>query len=179
MWGLPCPPHCCCGGALLPHLFTLTPPPMSASVATKQTVTGPTPRLTTAAGRYVFCGTFRPSGLNLTSRTLSGTPLYGVRTFLPAQSRKSLNHVCSYQNGRGDRPVQLPTRSLYAKPSDQTYKDLAVPIGPREGPRVPETRENSGLRSVTLSLIPGAEVSDRVGSRSSVSKSRSRTPPRR
>jgi len=39
------------------------------------------------AGRYVFCGTFRPSGFNLTSRTLSGTLLYGVRTFLPAHSR--------------------------------------------------------------------------------------------
>ncbi len=62
VWGLPCPLHYCRGGALLPHLFTLTPalPP----------------------GRYVFCGTFRPSGLNLTSRTLSGTLLCGVRTFL-------------------------------------------------------------------------------------------------
>jgi hypothetical protein len=44
--------------------------------------------LTTTAGRYVFCGTFRPSDLNLTSRTLSGTLLCGVRTFLPAHSRK-------------------------------------------------------------------------------------------
>src|SRR6185369_617339 len=25
VWGLPCPQHYCCGGALLPHLFTLTP----------------------------------------------------------------------------------------------------------------------------------------------------------
>jgi hypothetical protein len=25
VWGLPCPPHYCDGGALLPHLFTLTP----------------------------------------------------------------------------------------------------------------------------------------------------------
>ena len=42
VWGLPCPPHYCDGGALLPHLFTLTPalPP----------------------GRYVFCGTFRQTG---------------------------------------------------------------------------------------------------------------------
>jgi hypothetical protein len=39
VWGLPCPVHCCAGGALLPHLFTLTP--------------GFRP------GRYVFCGTFR------------------------------------------------------------------------------------------------------------------------
>src|SRR5262249_39362563 len=26
VWGLPCPPHYCDGGALLPHLFTLTSP---------------------------------------------------------------------------------------------------------------------------------------------------------
>ena len=26
VWGLPCPLHYCRGGALLPHLFTLTPP---------------------------------------------------------------------------------------------------------------------------------------------------------
>jgi hypothetical protein len=69
VWGLPCPPHYCDGGALLPHLFTLTPalPP----------------------GRYIFCGTFRrmdPAKHSLNgapSRTLSGTLLCGVRTFLP------------------------------------------------------------------------------------------------
>ena len=69
VWGLPCPPHYCDGGALLPHLFTLTPalPP----------------------GRYVFCGTFRrmnppkQSLYGAPSRTLSGTLLCGVRTFLP------------------------------------------------------------------------------------------------
>ena len=40
-----------------------------------------------AAGRYVFCGTFRQRRLNAAARTLSGTPLCGVRTFLclPAQ----------------------------------------------------------------------------------------------
>jgi len=65
VWGLPCPRHYCRGGALLPHLFTLTPFP----------------------GRYVFCGTFRPSGLNLTSRTLSGTLLCGVRTFLSSHPK--------------------------------------------------------------------------------------------
>src|SRR4029077_10610270 len=39
VWGLPCPLHCCNGGALLPHLFTLTS--------------------MLPSGRYVFCGTFR------------------------------------------------------------------------------------------------------------------------
>jgi hypothetical protein len=62
VWGLPCPLHYCRGGALLPHLFTLTP--------------ALRPR------RYVFCGTFRQPGLNPASRTLSGTLLCGVRTFL-------------------------------------------------------------------------------------------------
>ncbi len=67
---------------------------------------------TTAAGRYVFCGTFRPPGLNPASRTLSGTLLCGVRTFLPAHSRKSRSSLCSCQNGRGGRPVRLPTSVL-------------------------------------------------------------------
>jgi hypothetical protein len=61
VWGLPCPLHRWSSGALLPHLFTLTPLP----------------------GRYVFCGTFRRPALTLASRTLSGTLLCGVRTFLP------------------------------------------------------------------------------------------------
>ncbi len=64
VWGLPCPPHYCGGGALLPHLFTLTP------------------RIRRCTRRYVFCGTSRKPGLNPASRTLSGTLLCGVRTFL-------------------------------------------------------------------------------------------------
>jgi len=69
VWGLPCPRHYCRGGALLPHLFTLTP--------------ASPPR------RYVFCGTFRRTGLNPTARMLSGTLLCGVRTFLPCPPRKA------------------------------------------------------------------------------------------
>jgi len=67
VWGLPCPRHYCRGGALLPHLFTLT--------------SALPPR------RYILCGTFRPSGLNLTSRTLSGTLPCGVRTFLSSRPK--------------------------------------------------------------------------------------------
>src|SRR5205823_1318663 len=66
VWGLPCPPDYSNGGALLPHLFTLTPPPQSGQQR-----------------RYVFCGTFRQPALTPASRTLSGTLLCGVRTFLP------------------------------------------------------------------------------------------------
>ena len=66
VWGLPCPPHYCGGGALLPHLFTLT--------------------RALRPGRYIFCGTFRrtipPLQARGPSRTLSGTLLCGVRTFL-------------------------------------------------------------------------------------------------
>ena len=63
VWGLPCPLHYCRGGALLPHLFTLT--------------------LALPLRRYVFCGTSRQPTLRSASRTLSGTLLCGVRTFLP------------------------------------------------------------------------------------------------
>jgi len=60
------------------------------------------------AGRYVFCGTFRRTGLNPPSRTLSGTLLCGVRTFL------SPRPALSSEDAESDRPVQLPTKSLYA-----------------------------------------------------------------
>jgi len=33
-------------------------------------------------GRYIFCGAFRPPALKPAARTLSGTLLCGVRTFL-------------------------------------------------------------------------------------------------
>ena len=54
------------------------------------------------AGRYVFCGTFRQRHLNAAARTLSGTPLCGVRTFLcpPAKQAGS------------DRPAQQLTAQL-------------------------------------------------------------------
>jgi hypothetical protein len=82
-------------------------------------------RLPEWAGRYVFCGTFRPSGLNPMSRTLSGTLLCGVRTFLPAHSgdpailagaRQNIPklELLDRRNERGGRPVRLPTALLYA-----------------------------------------------------------------
>jgi len=62
VWGLPCRRHCWRRGALLPHLFTLT--------------------RDRSHRRYVLCGTFRKRPLTAAPRTLSGTPLCGVRTFL-------------------------------------------------------------------------------------------------
>src|SRR5690349_23644729 len=73
VWGLPCPGHYCSGGALLPHLFTLT---------------------AACAGRYVFCGTGRLPALTLESRTLSGTLLCGVRTFLPGRAGATIRSTC-------------------------------------------------------------------------------------
>src|ERR1019366_8071345 len=68
VWGLPCPPHYCGGGAPFPHLFSLS--------------------LAFRPGRYVFCGTFRrtvpPIKARVPSRMLYGTLLCGVRTFLPS-----------------------------------------------------------------------------------------------
>src|SRR5271154_5868895 len=55
------------GGALLPHLFTLTLPLWE--------------------GRYLLCGTSRLQALTPESRTLSGTLSCGVRTFLPRNAK--------------------------------------------------------------------------------------------
>jgi len=56
-------------------------------------------RLPEGSRRYVLCGTGRPLSFNSTSRTLSGTLLCGVRTFLPRLRD-------------GDRPVRLSTYPL-------------------------------------------------------------------
>ena len=67
VWGLPCDAHHCTPGALLPHLFTLTPPKRGGMFSVALAVA---------------------QALKPGPRTLSGTPLYGVRTFLaPAAPR--------------------------------------------------------------------------------------------
>ena len=64
--------------------------------------------LTTTARRYVFCGTFRKPGLTPAPRTLSGTLLCGVRTFLPCPPRRgtgaAVRPSCQpeYYTGRKD-----------------------------------------------------------------------------
>ena len=90
VWGLPCPPHYCGGGALLPHLFTLTSP-IHKIPSRRDT------KVCEWAGRYLFCGTFRQPGLNLASRTLSGTLLCGVRTFLYHPRRATATVRSGYQ----------------------------------------------------------------------------------
>ncbi len=60
------------GSATACACFALAP----GSSRTALTVRSPSPR------RYVLCGTFRRTALKLPSRTLSGTLLCGVRTFL-------------------------------------------------------------------------------------------------
>jgi len=71
-WGFPCRVACASRGALLPHLFTLTPAAL------------PQP------GRFVFCGTVRRDTsrhprpcVSPTESELHGIAPYGVRTFLP------------------------------------------------------------------------------------------------
>ncbi len=100
VWGLPCPLHYCNGGALLPHLFTLTP------------------RIRRCTRRYVFCGTSRQPGLNPASRTLSGTLLCGVRTFLPRRPkapRATVRSSCLRDHYMRCASVNLQGDSLNAK----------------------------------------------------------------
>ena len=94
--GFSLPPRLPGRGALLPHLFTLTSSNhrnklpwrslanVAASAPLRRTCWGGWTR------RYIFCGTFRPRRLNAAARTLSGTPLCGVRTFLSLPAQPSL-----------------------------------------------------------------------------------------
>ena len=79
---------------ILPYLVLLRvgfslPPPLPAA---RCALTAPFHPYPDCSGRYVFCGTFRPRPLKTAARTLSGTPLCGVRTFLslPAQPSQRL-----------------------------------------------------------------------------------------
>jgi hypothetical protein len=74
-WGLPCPGHYCPSGALLPHLFTLT---RRCRQAVSFLWHFPSNALQGTPTREARVGD--PAGAP--SRTLSGTLLCGVRTFL-------------------------------------------------------------------------------------------------
>ena len=87
--GLPCPLHYCGGGALLPHLFTLTPIPKDMSSKTRA---------------VYFLWHFPSNGLEpALPDVIRHTALWSSDFPLPA----------SEDAGSG-RPVQLPTCSLYA-----------------------------------------------------------------
>jgi hypothetical protein len=69
------------------------------------------PYLNSRSRRYLLCGTFRLTRLNAPSRTLSGTLLCGVRTFLslPVQPRETLSFT------EGQRPSGPASAISYYK----------------------------------------------------------------
>ena len=79
VWGFPCPGHYCPGGALLPHLFTLTSRSLRNPVGGMFSVALSVTRSPRAAAR---ARRRRPDSLAPSARTLYGTLLCGVRTFL-------------------------------------------------------------------------------------------------
>jgi len=87
--GLPCPLHYCGGGALLPHLFTLTPIREDKSRKTRA---------------VCFLWHFPSDGLK------PGLPDVIRHTAL----RSSDFPLPASEDAESDRPVQLPTGSLYA-----------------------------------------------------------------
>src|SRR5205809_5033247 len=82
--------------------------------------------------RYVFCGTFRRVDLNPPSRTLSGTLLCGVRTFLPRRwtqrERPSgpAANTSLYSMGLQSTEVQVAGQTM------QTHVGTAAPGCPGE-----------------------------------------------
>jgi hypothetical protein len=112
VWGLPCPVHYCPSGALLPHLFTLTAPVehlrfsglrlLCLCVRLKADRLSPF----TYLRRYILCGTFHQVVLKPPSRTLSGTLLSGVRTFL--SSGRAARAKPGVHNQNSDHPARYP-----------------------------------------------------------------------
>ena len=88
VWGLPCPRHYWSGGALLPHLFTLTPafPPR----------------------RYVFCGTFRRMFPPLQNSQGWGT----LPDVIRHTALRSSDFPLPAWNTESGRPVRLPTKII-------------------------------------------------------------------
>jgi hypothetical protein len=96
VWGLPCLVHCCASGALLPHLFTLTATAehlrlrrLAPALPLHPAQSGSAYAVHLSAAVY-FLWHFPSSHFSAApkratkapSRTLSGTLLCGVRTFL-------------------------------------------------------------------------------------------------
>ena len=130
VWGLPCPRHywwrCALTAPFHPYPAAVVNGCVGRSLlpasAHKSVRARP---LTTAAGRYVFCDTFRRVTLTSSSRTLSGTLLCGVRTFLPRHlmRRERPSGPAAYSliiveyvpdrstSSAGDMKVRVPGRS--------------------------------------------------------------------
>jgi hypothetical protein len=74
--------------------------------------------------RYILCGTFRQMGLNPPSRTLSGTPLSGVRTFL-SSSRAARETRRPQLEQRPSDPTSTP---YYRMDSPAAVRQAFVPM---------------------------------------------------
>src|SRR5579862_1341952 len=92
VWGLPCLAHRYASGALLPHLFTLTPPILERAHA-----------LARMSGAVCSLWHFPSNGLQpILPDVIRHTALWSSDFPLPFLKNES------------DRPVQLPTFLLYA-----------------------------------------------------------------
>ncbi len=128
VWGLPCPRHYCRGGALLPHLFTLTPASLQRLCH---------PERSEGSGRAarivrVFCGRInRVIGTHPYHASLQSPyndaeavcflwhfPSSGLESALPDVIRHTALRSSDFplpapEDAESDRPVRLPTESLY------------------------------------------------------------------
>jgi hypothetical protein len=102
-WGLPCRFRCRSRGGLLPHPFTLTPPPHSGC---SRSGTG-----NQVAGRFAFCGTFpgvAPAG------RYPAPLVRGARTFLALLSFDVAGRGCPADWRALLRPPGMMARTIAA-----------------------------------------------------------------
>jgi hypothetical protein len=86
------------------------------------------------ARRYVFCGTFRPPVLTPVSRTLSGTLLCGVRTFLSLRAKRKKRpsgpaayfHIISMYYTGGSAPASLAPNNRFSAVQGACIRGVAV-----------------------------------------------------
>jgi len=107
VWGLPCPPHYCGGGALLPHLFTLTG---------------------TSRIPAVYFLWHSPSN-DPVCRSSGVLPDVIRHTAL-----RSSDFPLSSSTDNSDRPAQLPTASLYSMaPVELLPAETRLAASPKTG----------------------------------------------
>jgi len=140
VWGLPCPRHHCRGGALLPHLFTLTPPILARTLR-------PFAFPARMGGAVYFLWHFPSSGLEAALPDVIRHTALRSSDFPPRRFRKFFPVDQNLPNRRGDRPVRLPTASLYAsapRTPDLSARTLATGF----------RRSLSAGCELTVTLIP-------------------------